>query len=228
MIPHFEGTGGRLRARARGRGFTLVEILVVITIIAALMALAVPVYQNAQDNANSTACKNNLRQMAMSLGVFKNNRNKGRWPKERGIKFLLTLVKYGEIAEKDMKVFLCPGTEDDNVALDQPGGRPGSAYADWDDLNPMTISYAGRDNVEFPINKNKENEEVIAADDNDPVQHPDGNHRTTTNFVYADATPASFDVKEAIDRGLDLMGRPCITVGPDSQFEELQKLILDY
>lgn len=208
---------------SRRAGFTLVEILVVITIIAALMALAVPVYQNAQDSANVTACKSNLRNIALTLKNFKDLRNKGRWPKESGIQFLLTLAKYDEVAAKDMKVFLCPGTEDDNVMQGDPEQTPGSAYADWDDLNPATISYAGRNNVEFPINKNKENEEVIAADDNDMR----GNHRTTTNYVYADGSPAGFDVKDAQDRGYDLGGLEYIPVGPESPFEQLQKLQID-
>lgn len=210
-------------ARSTRSGFTLVEILVVITIIAALMALAVPVYQNAQDKANSTSCKNNLRQMAMTLGIFKEDRNKGRWPKERGIQFLLVLAKYDMIAPKDMKMFLCPGTEDDNVDPDNPEKKPGSLYADWDNLDPTSISYAGRDNREFPINKNRQNEEVIASDDNDTR----ANHRTTTNYVYADSSPASFDIIDAEERGYDLEGLDYIQIGPESPFEEFQKLLVD-
>lgn len=210
-------------ARSTRSGFTLVEILVVITIIASLMALSVPVYQNVQDNARSTSCKNNLRQMILTMGNMKEQRLKGRWPKERGIQFLLTLAKYDMVAPKDMKVFLCPGTSDDNVAAGNVEKTPGSAYADWDDLDPTTISYAGRDNVEFPINKNRENEEVIASDDNDNR----ANHRTTTNYVFADSTPASFDIIDAEERGYDLGGLDYILIGPESPFEEFQKLLVD-
>lgn len=203
-------------------GFTLVEILVVITIIAALIGLAVPVYQNAQDKANATVCKTNLAQIAKTMQMYK-DRNKGRWPRESGIRFLLLLHRDGMIEGKDSKVFLCPGTDDINWTPDDP--TPGSAYEDWDDLDPMTISYAGRDAANYPIDKNRENKEVIAADDNDGRS----NHRYATNYVYADGSVQAFDIDVDVrERGIELPdGVEWIPVGPDSPFEELQKLLVD-
>jgi prepilin-type N-terminal cleavage/methylation domain-containing protein/prepilin-type processing-associated H-X9-DG protein len=48
------------------RGFTLVELLVVIAIIGILIALLLPAVQAARESARRAACRNNLRQHAIS------------------------------------------------------------------------------------------------------------------------------------------------------------------
>ena len=55
------------RSLLRCRGFTLIELLVVIAIIAILIALLLPAVQQAREAARRSACKNNLKQLALGL-----------------------------------------------------------------------------------------------------------------------------------------------------------------
>ena len=52
---------------SRSRGFTIVEILVVIAILAILTALLLPAIHAARESARLTQCQNNLRQLGVAL-----------------------------------------------------------------------------------------------------------------------------------------------------------------
>jgi prepilin-type N-terminal cleavage/methylation domain-containing protein/prepilin-type processing-associated H-X9-DG protein len=69
-------------ARRNTHGFTLVELLVVISIIGMLMALLLPAINSVRENARRTQCSNNIRQIA--LGAFNYAGSKNSFPGYRG------------------------------------------------------------------------------------------------------------------------------------------------
>jgi prepilin-type N-terminal cleavage/methylation domain-containing protein len=69
-------------ARRVAPGFTLVELLVVIGIIAALMAMLLPALNRARYQANEVVCLSNVRQMTLAQLAYA-AANKGKFPPHR-------------------------------------------------------------------------------------------------------------------------------------------------
>jgi type II secretion system protein G len=52
------------------KGFTLIELMVVVLIIGILVAIAVPVFVNASNNAKTQSCKANLRTLDGAIQTY--------------------------------------------------------------------------------------------------------------------------------------------------------------
>lgn len=105
-------------------GFTLVELLVSISIIALLIAILLPAIQQAREAARSAACSSNVRQMGIAFRLFAND-EKELLPTARvgTSKFwaddLLPYLATGE-------VFRCPSSTGENFYGVMPDNFSGS------------------------------------------------------------------------------------------------------
>ena len=68
-------------ARGRSRGFTLIEVLVVISVIALLIAILLPIFGRARGMARTAQCASGMRQWGIALGAYLVD-FKGRLPDE--------------------------------------------------------------------------------------------------------------------------------------------------
>ncbi|MFI4912330.1 MAG: prepilin-type N-terminal cleavage/methylation domain-containing protein [Sedimentisphaeraceae bacterium JB056] len=104
----------------RKRGFTLVELLVVISIIALLMSILIPSLAKARESAKSVICKSNLKQLGSSIYLYVAD-NEGYLPiaafvdsAKEGMSYQWThwynLISpyFGEIERGKASVLLCP------------------------------------------------------------------------------------------------------------------------
>jgi prepilin-type N-terminal cleavage/methylation domain-containing protein len=63
------------------KGFTLIEILVVVGIIAILISILFPVLSNVRKSAQEVVCESNLRQFGMAIQMYA-NQNRGALPQK--------------------------------------------------------------------------------------------------------------------------------------------------
>ncbi|HBG26526.1 MAG: hypothetical protein A2Y10_01015 [Planctomycetes bacterium GWF2_41_51] len=130
FIPNYSSTVRTHRTGKSVSGFTLVELLVVISIIAILLAVLMPALGRARDQAKISLCKSNLKQLAMAHVMYLNESNykgltSGNKSGSGGAAFWMTqLAPYleqnkinkGQGASnvqdmtKQMKILRCPST----------------------------------------------------------------------------------------------------------------------
>ena len=193
------------------RGFTLIEILVVVTIIGVLAGLVVVLIPRGQFEASKTDCMNNVRQIVGLLEITQTS----RYPKQSGPNLIIYLVKKGELQGEDsIKLLFCPGDEKED--LDMAGGV--EVYNDIDlkkrgEYGGLT-SYAGRDQLDAACAAKKGALKPVVLVCDDSVDHHGG------RGIVVGLTGGSVKWRDKV-HDYELRRTDPLVVGKDSKVEEL-------
>ncbi len=128
------------RHLARSRGFTVIELLVVLAALALLLSVAAPRYVQHVDRARDTALRHNLHGLRDAIDKFYSDQ--GRYPKELAElverRYLRAIPMDPVTQRADTWVVVPPragGAEGEGVADVRSGARDvaadGSSYASW-------------------------------------------------------------------------------------------------
>jgi prepilin-type N-terminal cleavage/methylation domain-containing protein len=151
----------------RAKGFTLIEFLVAIGIVAILIAIILPYLEMKREDARRTDCADHLRQIAAALQEYgeANESNyirplpeapydavhkpqgytcftgpDGKVKANDITASLWLLVRGGYV--KDLSIFVCPSTDDHPDTMTDAAGRPVSAAMRWNFRSPRNLSYS--------------------------------------------------------------------------------------
>jgi len=131
----------RTGQRQAPRGFTLIEMLVVIAVIAILAALLFPVFSQAREKARQASCASNVRQLALGLLMYVQGHDETLPPVAYGTEGGSedSVVLWAEMVApylKSDRVRLCPS---DSSGSRNSYGLNELAFADLSDPNSLRV-----------------------------------------------------------------------------------------
>ena len=126
--------------KSHRRAFTLIELLVVIAIIAILASILFPVFARARENARRASCQSNLKQIALSVFMYKQDYDE-KLPKSGGGYYAYFTYgnPYGwadamQPYLKSIQILQCPSESNGiNTVTSTFGQTPAATYINYSD-----------------------------------------------------------------------------------------------
>jgi prepilin-type N-terminal cleavage/methylation domain-containing protein/prepilin-type processing-associated H-X9-DG protein len=216
------------KRKLRRSGFTLVELLVVIGIIAVLIGMLLPALSRAREASRRAECLSNLRQVGVAFRFYAlDNRDQVPLGYRAGNmqfnsmvfsmtskRFVLFGWLYNAGLMKTPKAFFCPSENDPKSLFNTPQNP-------WPPGDPSFQVYAGygcRPEIELPDDPlptavmprlNKFKNKAVMADLTAVVTRVETRHRVGINVLYGDGS-AKWMERKPFDADL----RWCIAIAP--------------
>src|SRR5687768_6691046 len=201
--------------RNHAAGFTLVELLVVIGIIAVLMSILLPAMSKAREQAKRTACLSNLRQVHLAFHMYAGS-NKDQVPLgyRAGFKQFNSMVYsftskkivlfgwlYNASLMNQPNAYFCPAESDPRSMLETvenpwpPGVDPAKhTYAGYGCRPEVNIPDDPGPGIQLPRLARFRNK-AIFGDLTALPERVDTRHRTGVNVLYGDGSATWVDRK---------------------------------
>jgi len=124
------------------RGFTMVEVIIVVAVIAVLASILIPKMSGARNKAALNACKTNLRHIGIGMDMYANDHN-GKYVPDSSNRDVGYLVTDGYLKA----VPLCP-IGNPYLVINYgvgncPNGTPAVLCWNWTGSNPNGIPHPG-------------------------------------------------------------------------------------
>jgi prepilin-type N-terminal cleavage/methylation domain-containing protein len=117
-------------------GFTLIELMIVIAIIAILAAILVPNFLKARAQGQLTACKSNCKNLATALEMYASD-NGGRYPSTTNLAAKLTSGNYLKL------IPTCPAAGSNTYSAVYTARQTPDSFTFWCGGNNHSKAYSG-------------------------------------------------------------------------------------